>query len=119
MFLIRIQLFYNVVFISAAQRNESAICMHTSSLSWTPPSQTQTEHRAELPTLYRRFPLTICFSHGNAYYFLFQYFSYPYALLSDSDCVFISLPELVPQIISVPLVLAAYSPFFLKCEYFR
>ena len=120
-FFIGIQLLYNVVLVSSAQQNQSAICMHMSSLSLAPPSQSvqvTTEHRAELPTLYRRFLLATCFSHGSAYYFSFQYFSYPYALLRDSDCTFISLPEVVPQIISVPLVLAVYSPFSLKCEQF-
>ena len=32
-----------------------------------PPIQVITEHRAELPLLYGRFPLAICFTHGSVY----------------------------------------------------
>ena len=71
-YLIGIYLLYNVVLVSAVQRSESAICIHISPPSWTslppphiPPIQVITEHRAEIPVLYRRFPLAICFTHGS------------------------------------------------------
>ena len=75
-FLIGVQLLYNVVLVSAVQQSESAICIHISPPSWTslpphtppiPPTQVKTEHGAELPALYSRLPLAICFTHGSVY----------------------------------------------------
>ena len=57
---------YNVVFISAAQHRDSAICIHV-----TPPSEPPStsphptplgHHRAKLPVLYSSFPLAIYFT---------------------------------------------------------
>ena len=64
---------YNVVLVSAVQPSESAIYIHVSPPSWTslplpspiPPISVITEHRAELPVLYSRFPLAIDFTHGS------------------------------------------------------
>ena len=72
---IGVQLLYNGVLISAVQRSESAMCIPISPPSWTslppqppiPPIQVITERQAELPVLYSRFPLAICFTHGSVY----------------------------------------------------
>ena len=61
------------VFVSAIQRSESVICTHISSPSWTSLSNPTThslgttENQAELPVIYSRFPLAICFRHGSVY----------------------------------------------------
>ena len=53
--------------ISFCCPRESAICVHMSPPSGTslPPLCVTTEHRAELPMLYSRFPLAICFTRGS------------------------------------------------------
>ena len=57
-----------IVLVSAVQWSESALCIHMSSPSWTsipywPPShqgiRAFMKHQAELPVLYRRFPLAL------------------------------------------------------------
>ena len=81
---------YNVVLVSAVQQCESYVyiyaCIyiyiyiyintntHTSPPSLAsfpptpvPPIWVPTGHRAELPVLYSRFPLAICFPHANVY----------------------------------------------------
>ena len=46
------------------------VCVYISPPSWPPPIpsiQVTTEHPAELPAVYNRFPLAICFTHGSVY----------------------------------------------------
>ena len=67
LFLIGVQLLYNVVLVSAVQRSESAICIHISPLLDFLPIQVTTEHWVEFPMLYSRFSLVIYFIHISVY----------------------------------------------------
>ena len=74
LFLIGVELLYNVVLVSSVQQSESTICIPISPPSWTslPPTtipriSVTTEHQAELPVLYSRLPLAIYFTHGSVY----------------------------------------------------
>ena len=54
-----------------------------------PPIQVITEHQAELPVLYSRFPLTICFTHGSVYMsILISQFVTPSSSPLVSTCLF-------------------------------
>ena len=69
-FLIGGILLHNVVFVSAVQQCESAIIVHVPSLlslpHLSPPHPSgSSQHWAELPVLYSRLPLVICFTHDS------------------------------------------------------
>ena len=70
-FLIRIQLLYNVLLVSAVQQSEPTLCMHIFPPSWTslpppriPPLQVITGHQGEPPVLSSRFPLASYLTHS-------------------------------------------------------
>ena len=83
---------HNVVLVSAVQQCESAIIVHVPSLlslpHLSPPHPSgSSQHWAELPVLYSRLPLVICFTHDSVY------MSMPL-----SPFMHLLLPPLCPQI---------------------
>ena len=58
-----LKLLYNVVLVSLVQQSESVICTYTPSYSDSFPIKVFTEHWVELPVLYSRALLVVCFIH--------------------------------------------------------
>ena len=66
---------YNVVLVPAIHQHESAIGIHMCPPSYTSlpppslshPSRLSQSTGVELPAPYSKFPLAVCFTHGNAY----------------------------------------------------
>ena len=88
--------------LSAVQWRESAVSIHISPPSWTSlsgPLWVTTEHGAELPAPYDRFPLAICSTYGSACMSV---------LISQWAPPSLSLPG--PQLHSPRVILAAPSP---------
>ena len=82
---------YNIVLVSDVQFNESSKYICISPLSWTYlPSLTSHPSRssqlAELPVLYNRSPLVICFTHGSVYMSKLLSSSQPLSPLTMSTC---------------------------------
>ena len=75
-FLIYFQLedHYNIVLVSAIHQHESSISIYISPPSWPPlppltpshPSRLSQSTGFEFPASYSKFPLTLCFTYGNA-----------------------------------------------------
>ena len=80
-----VQLLCIVVLLSAVQWSKSAICVYISGSSFPihtlpsphPTPQVSTEHWAEFPVLYGRFPPAVCFTHVSAPMSTSQFLSLP------------------------------------------